>query len=236
VSGALAAASGLALLLSMGTGSAVQAAAHARSAARAARTTLLSTDPCADTYTECHSEVEPGSAAHGKTIVSTFAVSWFFGGGGSLMGWATSRDGGRTWRHGFLPDATVPGRDPGPFYSGGDNTVAYDARDHMWIASWLGVPHLHPVSVVEVLVSRSRDGIHWSEPIVVDHRKGYDDKDWITCDNSRSSPFYGNCYTEWDLNGLIFMATSNDGGLRRTTPRAWHTASAASRSSSPMGG
>lgn len=220
VPGALALASGLALVLAMPLGSA-QAAAHAGSAAPAGGITQISSDPCADTYTECHTEVEPGSAAHEQTIVSTFAVSWFFGGGGSLQGWATSRDGGQTWQHGSLPDATAPAKDPGPYKTGGDNTVAYDARDHMWIAAWLGVPHLHPVNVVEVLVSHSRDGIHWSEPILVDHRKGYDDKEWITCDNSTSSRFYGHCYIEWDLNGLIFMATSTDGGL--TWPVKNHT-------------
>jgi len=25
-----------------------------------------------------------------------------------------------------------------------------------------------------------------------------DDKNWTVCDNTSSSPFYGNCYTEWD--------------------------------------
>jgi hypothetical protein len=42
------------------------------------------------------------------------------------------------------------------------------------------------------------------------------DKDWITCDNTATSPHYGNCYAEWDDNGnsnLIYMSTSSDGGL-----------------------
>lgn len=212
VPGALAAASALALMIAMPTGAA-QAAAHPGPAAPAGGITQISSDPCADTYTECNTEVEPGSATWGKTIVSTFATSWFFGGGGSLQGWATSHDGGRTWQHGFLPDATVPGNPPGPYDTGGDNTVAYDARDHMWLAAWLGVEGLNPVSVVDVLVSRSSDGVHWSAPIVVDARNSYDDKEWITCDNSSSSPYYGHCYIEWDVpGGLIYIATSTDGG------------------------
>jgi hypothetical protein len=42
------------------------------------------------------------------------------------------------------------------------------------------------------------------------------DKNWTVCDNSSGSPFYGNCYTEWDNNGqgnLIKMSTSTNGGL-----------------------
>jgi hypothetical protein len=42
------------------------------------------------------------------------------------------------------------------------------------------------------------------------------DKDWITCDNTPTSPHYGHCYMEWDDNGnsnLMHMSTSSDGGL-----------------------
>jgi hypothetical protein len=42
------------------------------------------------------------------------------------------------------------------------------------------------------------------------------DKNWIACDNTPASPFYGNCYTEWDdhtQGNLLQMSTSSDGGL-----------------------
>jgi hypothetical protein len=48
------------------------------------------------------------------------------------------------------------------------------------------------------------------------------DKNWIVCDNSATSLFYGNCYTEWDDNGdgnRIYMSTSSDGGLTWGTGR-----------------
>ena len=47
------------------------------------------------------------------------------------------------------------------------------------------------------------------------------DKDWITCDNGNTSPFYGNCYAEWDDNSngnLIWMSVSSDGGLTWAAP------------------
>jgi hypothetical protein len=67
-----------------------------------------------------------------------------------------------------------------------------------------------------VSISRSTDGIHWSKPIIADDLHDRDDKPWITCDNTAKSPYYGNCYTEWDdpNNGdLIYASTSTDGGL-----------------------
>jgi hypothetical protein len=65
-----------------------------------------------------------------------------------------------------------------------------------------------------VATSISKDGLTWGKPVIVDD-SGSDDKNWIACDNTKSSPHYGNCYTEWDEPGLgdvIFMSTSTDGG------------------------
>jgi hypothetical protein len=56
----------------------------------------------------------------------------------------------------------------------------------------------------------------WSNPVVVNNSGDFNDKNWTTCDTSSSSPFYGNCYTEFDdftLNNLVQMSTSTDGGL-----------------------
>jgi hypothetical protein len=58
---------------------------------------------------------------------------------------------------------------------------------------------------------------------------GGDDKNWITCDNNAKSPFYGNCYTEWD-SGTVFMSTSTDGGL------TWGPAKTSSDQAGGIGG
>jgi hypothetical protein len=68
-----------------------------------------------------------------------------------------------------------------------------------------------------VLVSRSHDGLHWDAPVTVAvAANGADfDKNWTVCDNTRSSPFFGHCYTEFDDDGhadMIKMTTSTDGG------------------------
>jgi hypothetical protein len=52
--------------------------------------------------------------------------------------------------------------------------------------------------------------------VVVNADGHFNDKNWTTCDNTSTSPFYGNCYTEYDDNtlaDLIQMSTSSDGGL-----------------------
>jgi hypothetical protein len=48
---------------------------------------------------------------------------------------------------------------------------------------------------------------------------GYD-KDWIVCDNTATSPFYGHCYVQWDSinHVLVAMSASADGGLTWQAP------------------
>ena len=176
----------------------------------------LSTDTFTNSTSQHATEVEPGSFSFGSTIISAFQVGRIFGGGASDIGYAISTDAGATWTNGFLPGITT-------FQGGGansavsDTVVAYDAKHAVWLISSL------PISAVsiQVVVSRSSDGgATWGNPIVVS--QGADlDKDWIACDTTTTSPFYGNCYAEWDDNGnadLIWMSVSNDGGLTWATP------------------
>jgi len=139
-----------------------------------------------------------------------------FIGAAANIGWATSRNGGRTWRHGFLPATTIQASPPGPYARVSDPSVAYDARDHTWLISWLATRSITSNAVVDLLVSRSRNGIDWSAPVTIAAQNEFLDKNWTVCDNSRRSPFYGNCYTELEnvsQGSVVFMTTSTDGGL-----------------------
>jgi hypothetical protein len=176
----------------------------------------ISSDPYTNTTSQHRTEVEPDTFAFGSTIVSTFQVGRFFGGGASNIGFATSFNGGQTWPgEGFLPGSTVFATPAGVYGRASDPTVAYDAKHGVWLISYLGIPN--PFPPVDVLVSRSTDGgLTWSNPIVVNNSGHFNDKNWTACDNTPSSPFYGNCYTEFDDNtqgDLILMSTSTDGGL-----------------------
>lgn len=189
--------------------------------------TQVSADPYTDAQAQHRTEVEPDTFTFGNTIVSTFQVGRVFGGGASNVGFATSTNGGDTWTGGFLPGIT--GNEGGPFTRASDPVVAFDARHDVWLISTLG---LGGPSGSAVLTSRSTDGgLTWSNPVTT--ATGSLDKNWIVCDNTSTSPFFGNCYTEYDITSAgnaIRMQTSSDGGL------TWGPARATGDNASGLGG
>lgn len=177
--------------------------------------TQISSDPYHNPDSNHKTQVEPDTFAFGNTIVATFQSGRFFDGGASNIGWATSTNGGQTWIHGFLPATTVNSNPPGPYDRASDPSVAYDANHKVWIISWLGLTDAE-TPPVDVLVSRSTDGGRtWGNPVAVNKTGHFNDKNWTVCDDTASSPFFGNCYTEFDnalAANLVQMSTSTDGG------------------------
>src|SRR6266566_7616701 len=177
----------------------------------------ISRDPFTNPDSQHQTEVEPDTFAFGNTIVTAFQQGRFFDGGASDIGFATSTNGGETFVHGSLPGSTVNSTPPNPTYGrGSDASVAFDAKHHVWLISWLGIKNAS-TGPVDVVVNRSTNGgLTWGTPVVVNASGHFNDKNWTVCDNTPSSPFYGNCYTEFDdntLGDLIQMSTSTDGGL-----------------------
>src|SRR5438067_2860000 len=175
----------------------------------------LSTDPYTNTTSQHKTEVEPDTLSSGSTIVSAFQVGRFFNGGASNIGFATSTNGGKSWTSGFLPSSTVFATPAGIYGRASDPSVAFDAKHNIWLISFLGLaPNGASIDVVDVLVSRSTDGgVTWSGPVAVSADGLFNDKNWTTCDNSASSPFFGHCYTEFDVvnfGDLEQMSTSAD--------------------------
>jgi hypothetical protein len=169
--------------------------------------TQLSVDTFTDTPSQHNTEVEPSTFSYGSTMVSAFQVARIHDGGGADIGFATSTNGGVTWSNGYLPGITI--------YKGGTNSaasdasVAFDALHNVWLISTLPIGNN-----TSVAVSRSTDGIHWGNPIAVTGSSSAD-KNWIVCDNTATSPYYGHCYSEWDdtsQGDLVRMSTSTDGG------------------------
>ena len=178
--------------------------------------TQISNDTFTNTSSQHETEVEPASFAVGKTIVSVFQMGRFTDGGSSDIGFATSTDGGTTWTHGNLPGITnIEGT--GSYDRASDTSVTYNGKFKLWLVETLALSNSGGAHGAAVLVSSSTDGITWNNPSTVSivESGGFYDKPWIGCDNTPTSPFFGNCYVEWDdfsQVDLIEMSTSTDGG------------------------
>jgi hypothetical protein len=187
----------------------------------------VSADPYTNSSSQHRTEVEPDTFAFGSTIVSAFQVGRIFGGGSANIGFATSNNSGGTWVSGFLPGITV--NQGGPFTAASDPSVAFDARHGVWLISSLV---LNSSGAAGVVTSRSTDaGRSWGNPVTT--ATGALDKNWIVCDDTASSPFYGHCYTEYDISGsgnAIRLRTSTDGGL------SWGPSRASSDGAAGLGG
>jgi hypothetical protein len=126
-----------------------------------------------------------------------------------------------------LPGLTKNVAPAGPFDRSSDPSVAYDAAHNVWLISSLALANNGGggATGVAVVVNRSSDGMTWSNPVTVSQAAAGDDydKDWIVCDDTPTSPFYGHCYAEWDLpsrGDLVVMSTSTDGGQHWSAPVA----------------
>jgi hypothetical protein len=196
----------------------------------------ISSDDLTNTDSTHKTEVEPDSFAWGNTIVSAFHVArrpGSIGWGSGDVGFATSTNGGVTWTHGDLPGLTVNYKS-GTYGAAADPSVAYDAKHGQWLISTLPLVGLSGGSryIGDVAVSRSTDGLTWGNPISIDTTH-LDDKNWTVCDNTTTSPYYGNCYTEWDQaygTGDVLMSVSSDGG------QTWGAGLASSDHAGGLGG
>lgn len=177
----------------------------------------ISADPFTNATSQHATEVEPDTFSFGSTIVAAFQSGRFFDGGASDIGFATSTDGGATWYSGSLPGITkIEGT--GPYDRVSDPAVAYDARHGVWLIASLAIVGTRGAAV---LVSISaNEGLAWQNPVTVAATStNFFDKEWIACDNSETSPFYGNCYIEYDdaaAGNRLHMSTSTNGGITWT--------------------
>jgi hypothetical protein len=218
-------------LLSVGLVLAAASALAIGVAGAAATLVRLSTDPYTNASSQHRTEVEPDSFAFGSTMVAAFQVGRFFDGGASNVGYATSTNAGATWTNGFLPGTTTFATPAGPFGRVSDPSVAYDAKHGVWIISSLAIDTFG--NSIGPIASRSLDGgLTFQSPVSI-AAGSFPDKEWIVCDNTPTSAFYGNCYVQWDDAGAgnrVEMNTSSDGGL------TWGTSRTTADNASGLGG
>ena len=164
-------------------------------------------------------EVEPSVAGWGPTAVATFQVGRYQNGGADGIGWAVSRDSGRTWRSGVLPGVTTATKPPGAAPRASDPAAAYDAAHSTWLVSTL----ILGATYTALGISRSADGATWSVPVLAANFSSSSlayDKEWVGCDNTSTSPHAGSCYLVYtdEVAGRIASQVSHDGGATWGAP------------------
>lgn len=200
----------------------IMAFATAGSAEPSGPLTRVSQDQLQDSIGFHHFEAQPSLAASGKTLVGVFEVGRAYNGGASAVGWGTSTNGGKSWKHGLLPATALSGG-PAGTWRAADPSVAADVRYGKWIAAYTGLGST--ANTLGLFVQTSADGKSWSAPISV-HAAGTGDtptKSWVTCDNNASSSGYGNCYIAYTNSAStpanqLFVSRSTDAGATWSAP------------------
>ena len=150
-------------------------------------------------------------------------------------GFFTSFNGGATWIDGQIPFSSGNGAgDPSPGFDGKHDVALMAQLENV------GPNTGCCVAQGNVTVSRSLDGgRQWQRPVVVFQGHGagigpankavFYDKEWLTVDNYKDSPFYGRVYVTATrfVNGLhgsyfrapIVLSYSDDGGVTWSPPK-----------------
>jgi len=165
----------------------------------------------ADTTVEPYVAVNPRDS---HNAVAVYQVGRIDGAGAGDNGFATTADGGRTWRSGLLPGLT---KDVGgPFARASDPVVAFGPDGTVYANSLVvddpdvAAPH----SGLAVNVSRD-GGRSWSAPVFLQADRGLviNDKDWIVVDQAHGPGHHsGRVYVVWDRIAPVLASYSDDHG------------------------
>lgn len=174
---------------------------------------------------EPDTQVEPDVAvdrANPDHVVSVFQEGRYPDGAAAAAGFATSRDGGRTWTTGELPGLTRAAG--GAFERAGDHVVAFGPDGAAVVATTAFDGQLKPDKRSAIAVIRSADGgSTWGRPslVVDDHDLNvFNDNPAVAVDTFASSPHRGRIYVAWirerihihRFSSPIVLSRSDDGG------------------------
>lgn len=176
-----------------------------------------------ETQTEVFLALNPEKEAN---LLAGYQEGRFADGGARSLAYAYSKNNGKNWTEGLLPELTpVTG---GRFQRASDPWVAYGPGGRAYYASLL-FNETNPDN--GVFVSSSADGGKtWGDPVAV-HLGGsteFDDKEAVVADTRADSPFRGRVYVGWDSvrndgNEILRVSWSEDGGQSFSPPATLHS-------------
>src|SRR5881227_2944182 len=161
-------------------------------------------DPIQD-YVQPDTEIEPSIAvnpANAKNVVTVYQEGRIADGGDATNGFATSTDGGKSWRTGELPGLTTYPGQGGVFERASDAVVAFGPNNVVYANSLVFDFNNNLGLRSGIAVNVSKDGgVHWSPPVILqdDQLGGLNDKNWIVVDTSDAPGHHkGRVYVVWD--------------------------------------
>ncbi len=170
-------------------------------------------DPVSSGAAQHRTLVEPHAYAFGTKMCAAYQLGRFADGGAERIGVSCTTDGS-TWTNRVLPGTTAEG---GTWPRMSDPWVAYSVQHDRWIVQVLLIDAAGTPGGLGNSFSTD-DGQTWSDPStpIPGTEPDFPDKNSIACDNTASSPHYGQCYTQFDFHDLgntMAFVTSGDGGV-----------------------
>jgi hypothetical protein len=161
-------------------------------------------DPIQD-YVQPDTQIEPSIAVNPvnpKNVVTVYQEGRIADGGDATNGYATSFDGGKTWKSGELPGLTSYPGQRGMFERGSDAVVAFGPNNLVYANSLVFDFNKNEGLRSAIAVNVSKDGGRsWGPPVMIqdDDLGGLNDKNWIVVDMGKGpGHHYGRVYVVWD--------------------------------------
>ena len=169
-------------------------------------------------YIQPDTQIEPSIAVNPNNplnVVTGYQEGRVDGGGDATNGWATSFDGGRTWRYGELPGLTSYPGQTGPFDRASDAVVAFGPNNDVYYSSLVFDDASDNGLRSGMAINNSKDGgLTWSQPVFFadDQLDGLNDKNWVVVDTSGDSGHTkGRVYVVWDRVAAVYYDYCDSG-------------------------
>jgi hypothetical protein len=167
--------------------------------------------------------IEPSIAvnpANPKNVVVGYQMGRVDAGGDASNGYATTFDGGKTWKYGTIPGLTV--KNGGDFDRASDAVVAFGPKNTVYFSSLVFNDVSGNGLRSSIVNNTSHDGGKtWDKPTVVidDNGGGLNDKNWEIVDNGTGAGHHtGRLYVVWDRVVPVLVSYSDDEGKTFSPP------------------